>query len=90
MSLAVLLAALLFPLALDAGTHLINDLLYGLAGHGFRDTNAWLAWLTGRAFPGFYAGDQFGAFNWWLRLLTGLAAGERVVTDGAILLTQVR
>lgn len=64
----------LLPLMLDGGTHVLNDLLYGVSGGGFRDTNTWLAWLTGNAFPGFYAGDSAGTFNWWLRLLTGLAA----------------
>ena len=69
-----LFVVLLLPIALDAGTHLVNDLVYGVAGNGFRDANAWLAWLTGGVLPGFYAGDQAGTFNWWMRLLTGLAA----------------
>ncbi|HXF59984.1 MAG TPA: exosortase/archaeosortase family protein [Caldilineaceae bacterium] len=69
----VLLLALL-PLVVDGTTHALNDLLYGVAGGGFRDTNAWLAILTGNAFPGFYAGDHAGTFNWWLRLFSGLLA----------------
>lgn len=74
---SLLLRVLLFalaPLIIDGGTHSINDAIYGVAGGGFRDTNGWLAWLTANAFPGFYAGDHVGAFNWWLRLLTGVLA----------------
>ncbi len=69
-----LLLVLLLPLALDGGSHALSDLLYGVSGGGFRDTNAWLAWLTHSAWPGFYASDHFGTFNWWLRLITGLLA----------------
>jgi len=62
----------LVPLFVDGVTHMINDAI----GLGFRDTNAWLAALTGNALaPTFYAGDAIGSFNWWLRLLTGLLAG---------------
>lgn len=64
----------LLPLALDGGTHLLNDAIFGISGGGFRDTNAWLAALTGNAFPNFYVGDHFGTFNWWMRLGTGLLA----------------
>ncbi len=64
----------LLPLALDGGTHMISDMIAGISSGGFRDTNAWLALLTGNAFPGFYAGDHYGTFNWWMRLLTGLLA----------------
>ena len=64
----------LLPMAMDGGTHLINDVLTTVGGWGFRDQNAWLAWLTGNAFPDFYAGHHFGTFNWWMRLLTGLLA----------------
>lgn len=69
-----LLLLLLLPMTLDGVTHLVNDLVFGVTGNGFRDTNAWLALLTGHAFPGFYAGDHFGTFNWWMRLLTGMVA----------------
>lgn len=69
---ALLLA--LTPLTLDGLTHTVNDVFFGISNGGFRDTNAWLAYLTFHAFPGFYAGDQFGTFNWWLRLLTGALA----------------
>lgn len=62
------------PLALDGLSHLLNDVLVGVSGTGFRDTNAWLRVLTGNAWPAFYAGDQAGAFNWWMRLVTGVLA----------------
>ncbi len=66
-----LLAVALTPLALDGITHMASDALFGVSAGGFRDTNAWLAALTGNALPGFYAGDHVGTFNWWMRLLTG-------------------
>ncbi|MCC6457969.1 MAG: DUF2085 domain-containing protein [Caldilineaceae bacterium] len=69
-----LLLVTILPLFLDGTTHALNDLISGVAGNGFRDTNAWLALLTNQAFPGFYAGDHFGTFNWWMRLLTGILA----------------
>ena len=64
----------LVPMAVDGLTHILNDLFYGISSGGFRDTNAWLAILTGNAFPNFYAGDHFGTFNWWMRMLTGILA----------------
>jgi uncharacterized membrane protein len=65
------LGLLALPMALDGFSHMASDLA-GL-GQGFRDSNAWLAALTGSAFPaGFYAGDAWGSFNAWMRLLTGL------------------
>jgi len=64
----------LAPLAIDGVTHMISDILFGISAGGFRDTNAWLAVITANRFPGFYAGDHFGTFNWWMRLLTGLVA----------------
>ncbi|MEZ4860659.1 MAG: DUF2085 domain-containing protein [Caldilineaceae bacterium] len=64
----------LTPLMLDGMTHVFSDALYGISNGGFRDTNLWLAQLTNNAFPGFYAGDHYGTFNWWMRLLTGLLA----------------
>lgn len=71
-------AVFVLPMVLDGGTHLVSDLA-GI-GHGFRDSNDWLAVLTGRAFPlWFYAGDTFGSFNSWLRLITGLLFGVAVV-----------
>ena len=64
----------LTPLLIDGFTHLVNDSFVGDYTSGFRDTNAWLAVLTANAFPGFYAGDNLGTFNWWMRLLTGVLA----------------
>lgn len=64
------LVLLALPMALDGGTHFLSDL--GTFGQGFRDTNAWLALVTGHVFPAtFYAGDALGSFNSWLRWLTG-------------------
>ncbi len=64
----------LLPITVDGLSHVFNDILYGISAGGFRDTNAWLAQLTNNAFPGFYAGDHLGTFNWWMRLLTGVLA----------------
>lgn len=67
-------ALLLLPIALDGITHAISD-LSGI-GHGFRDTNAWLAILTNHAFSAtFYTGDALGSFNSIMRFITGLLAG---------------
>jgi uncharacterized membrane protein len=64
----------LLPLALDGTSHLISDLA-GI-GQGFRDSNAWLAALTGYTLPpSFYAGDAWGSFNSSMRLLTGVLFG---------------
>ena len=71
-------ALLLLPLALDGGTHMLSDLA-GI-GPGFRDSNAWLATLTGRVFPAsFYAGDALGSFNSWTRLTSGVLFGIGIV-----------
>ena len=71
-------ALLLLPMLIDGGTHMISDLA-GL-GQGFRDTNLWLAALTGNIFPStFYAGDALGSFNSWMRLITGLLFGLAVI-----------
>ena len=73
---AFVLSAL--PMAIDGGTHLISDLA-GI-GNGFRDSNAWLAFLTNNAFsPLFYVGDAVGSFNWWMRLITGIIFGVGIV-----------
>ena len=51
---------------------MINDIVAGTTGAGFRDTNAWLQVLTGNTLPtAFYVGDQLGSFNSWMRWLTG-------------------
>lgn len=71
-------AFLTLPMLLDGGTHLISDLA-GI-GHGFRDSNAWLAILTGRLLPAtFYAGDALGSFNAWTRVITGVLLGIGVI-----------
>ena len=69
---------LVLPMALDGGTHLVSDLA-GI-GQGFRDSNAWLAALTGHALPAtFYVGDALGSFNSLMRIVTGLLFGLGVV-----------
>ncbi len=71
-------ALLLLPMAVDGITHAVSDLA-GI-GHGFRDTNVWLATLTSNVFPStFYAGDALGSFNSWMRLITGVLFGMAVV-----------
>lgn len=78
-------ALLLLPLALDGVTHLVSDLA-GL-GSGFRDSNAWLAALTGNALPAWFtAGDALGSFNSWMRLISGLLFG---VAIAGLLLPQI-
>jgi len=72
---------LLLPLAVDGITHAISDLA-GI-GQGFRDTNTWLAALTNNSLPaGFYAGDAWGSFNAWMRLITGVFFGLGIVWFG--------
>ena len=62
------------PMVLDGGTHMLSDLA-GI-GSGFRDSNLWLAGLTGNGLPSwFYAGDSLGSFNEWMRLITGVLFG---------------
>jgi len=64
----------ILPMAVDGGTHLISDIAG--VGSGFRDSNAWLATLTGNVFPQtFYAGDALGSFNSSMRLITGMLFG---------------
>lgn len=68
------LLLLLLPMILDGLTHMISDTIWGISGGGFRDNNGWLALLTANRLSGFYVGDHFGTFNWWMRLLSGLLA----------------
>ena len=71
----------LLPMGIDGTTHMISDIA-GL-GQGFRYSNAWLAALTGNAYPlAFYAGDALGSFNAWMRILTGIFFGIGVVWFG--------
>lgn len=72
------LVVLIIPMAVDGFTHMASDLA-GI-GLGFRDTNAWLAALTGNSLPAtFYAGDAWGSFNSIMRLVTGGLFGLGVV-----------
>ncbi|MGA9533680.1 MAG: DUF2085 domain-containing protein [Anaerolineales bacterium] len=69
---------LALPMAIDGSTHFVSDLA-GL-GQGFRYTNAWLAEFTHGVFPAsFYAGNALGAFNSWMRLITGVLFGTGLV-----------
>ena len=75
------LVLLILPMAIDGTTHLVSDLA-GI-GQGFRDSNAWLALLTQNRLPAsFYAGDVWGSFNAWMRLLTGAIFGLGIVWFG--------
>ena len=68
------------PVSLDGVTHMLNDALAGTSGAGFRDTNAWLVFLTGNAWPSsFYVGDALGSFNSDLRWITGILFGITTV-----------
>lgn len=62
----------ILPLGVDGLSHMVNDVVAGISGTGFRDTNAWLQFLTGNIFPAtFYAGDAVGSFNNLARFVTG-------------------
>ena len=75
------LVLFLLPMAVDGTTHLVSDLA-GI-GQGFRDSNTWLAALTGNTFPTtFYAGDAWGSFNSLMRLITGVLFGLGIVWFG--------
>ena len=55
-------------MALDGGSHVLSEITL----LGFRESNAWLATLTGHVFSQtFYAGTTLGSFNWLMRTLTG-------------------
>ena len=70
----------ILPMGLDGFSHMINDIVAGFSGTGFRDTNAWLQFLTGNIFPAkFYAGDALGSFNNLARLVTGALFGLTTV-----------
>jgi len=72
------LSLFLLPMAVDGSTHFISD-FWGI-GLGFRDSNLWLAALTGHFFPStFYAGDAWGSFNSIMRLLSGVLFGLGIV-----------
>lgn len=66
----------IIPIGVDGLSHMVNDAVAGISGTGFRDTNAWLALVTGNTLPAkFYAGDALGSFNSWARLVTGALTG---------------
>ncbi len=68
---------LMLPMVIDGGSHAVSDIA-GI-GHGFRDSNLWLAGLTKDSLPTwFYVGDALGSFNSWMRLVTGTLAGLAV------------
>jgi uncharacterized membrane protein len=68
---------LLLPMAVDGGSHFLSD--FSGFGQGFRDSNRWLAALTGNLLPAsFFAGDAWGSFNALLRLVTGILFGVAV------------
>lgn len=67
---------LILPMALDGLSHVVSE----ISGLGFRESNTWLAALTGNAFSElFYAGTTIGSFNWLMRTLTGALFGLAVV-----------
>ena len=71
-------AVLALPMAIDGSTHLVSDLAG--VGQGFRYANEWLAELTNHGLPAsFYAGNQLGSFNSWMRLITGGLFGAGLV-----------
>jgi uncharacterized membrane protein len=75
------LILLLLPTAVDGTTHFISDM--ARIGQGFRDSNTWLAVITHHALPRFfYAGDAWGSFNAWMRLITGVLFGFGMVWFG--------
>jgi uncharacterized membrane protein len=72
---------LLLPMVIDGVSHMVSD--QAGIGQGFRNSNIWLASLTGNAFsPNFYIGDALGSFNSWMRLVSGLLFGLGVVWFG--------
>lgn len=74
------LAVGIVPLGLDGLSHLVNDLVAGTSGEGFRDTNEWLRVITFNLFPAeFYYGNMLGSFNSWARWVTGLLFGVTTV-----------
>ncbi|MAT43728.1 MAG: hypothetical protein CL609_15430 [Anaerolineaceae bacterium] len=75
------LVLLILPMAIDGTTHMVSD--FAGIGKGFRDTNVWLANLTNYKLPfDFYAGDAWGSFNAWMRLITGVLFGLGMVGFG--------
>jgi uncharacterized membrane protein len=65
------------PMFIDGTTHTISDIqIANQFGTGFRDTNLWLAQLTGNALPWwFVSGDAVGSFNSIMRWISGALFG---------------
>ncbi len=77
----------ILPMAIDGTTHLISD--FAGIGQGFRDSNTWLAILSNHTLPSaFYAGDAWGSFNAWMRLISGILFGLGSVWFGFPLLQE--
>ena len=67
---------MLLPIVLDGGSHMVSE----LTRLGFRESNGWLAALTGYLLPStFYAGTTIGSFNWLMRTVTGAIAALVIV-----------
>lgn len=71
------LILLSLPMFIDGVTHTISDVLVANQfGTGFRDTNLWLAQLTGHMLPlWFVVGDAVGSFNSIMRWISGALFG---------------
>lgn len=79
---------LILPMAIDGTTHVVSD--FAGIGQGFRDTNLWLAQLTDFSLAQtFYAGDAWGSFNSWMRLISGLLFGAGIVLYGFPIVDQM-
>lgn len=66
------------PMAVDGFSHMLSD--FAGIEQGFRQSNQWLVNLTGGLFsPNFYAGNAWGSFNAWMRLITGVLFGIGLV-----------
>lgn len=59
------------PLGVDGVSHMLNDIVAGTSGTGFRDTNEWLRVIISGLPDSFYSGNALGSFNSWARWLTG-------------------
>ena len=75
------LVLLLLPMAIDGTTHFLSDLA-GF-GQGFSGYQC-LVGSVDKSFipPFFYAGDAWGSFNAWMRLITGILFGLGIVWFG--------
>lgn len=69
-----LLLLVLLPIVLDGTTHALNDLISGVAGNGFRDTNAWLAFLYQPSVPSILCRGSIRHVQLVARLITGVVA----------------